>query len=125
MKLFKTIQKQETTIGHKNKNQVTATGGYKKLGQLLLNGATHVVLGVRDAGVMTDTLVGEVNTVKSVLVEHEAKKIDSYRSDLKSLNKQLSKAKKKSIRKELKSDIAIVKQAVSYYEKKLASARKL
>ena len=74
---------------------------------------------------MTDTLVGEVNTVKSVLVEHEAKKIDSYRSDLKSLNKQLAKTKKKSIRKELKSDIVIVKQAVSYYEKKLASARKL
>ena len=74
---------------------------------------------------MTDTLVGEVNTVKSVLVEHEAKKIDSYRSDLKSLNKQLSKAKKKSIRKELKSDIVIAKQAVSYYKGKLAKANRL
>jgi len=123
-KIYSKLNQAQSTVGH-NATGVTATGGYKKIGQLCLNGLVHSALFVKKVGVMSDSTIGQVRTVKEVWVDTEAENLEAYEKEVKTLTKQLKKTKKKSARKELSADIKTAKDVVSYYKKQLSKARKL
>ena len=121
MSIFKTIKNAESSVANNN-NKRTAVGGYTKIGQMTLNAIAVTALFVRDAGVMIDGTVGDVDSVKTKLISHEQDKVEAYKKDLKDLKKQLKKAKGKTTKSELKQDIVTCKRSIVYYEKKLSKA---
>ena len=119
--IIKTLNKAQGSVGHASNGKVTATGGYKKIGQLCLNGVVHTYLAFRDTGVGADTMIGDVNSVGQTLINHEQDKVDSIRKEKKKLSKRLGKAKGKK-KNSLNIELKVLKAKLFYYEKQLGKA---
>ena len=103
----------------------TATGGYLKIGQKILNGAAYVGLFVNDMGIKADAAIDGERTVKHVAIDNAQDNIKSLVKDKKALKAKLAKTKKQAKKKDIKRDIRSVSLTIEYYEVLLSKAQKL
>ena len=125
MKNIHSFTKQLNKSSYKTPTKRTATGGYLKIGQKLLNGAAYIGLFVNDMGIKADAAIDGERTVKHVAIDNAESNIRSLVKDKKALKVKLAKTKKQTKKKDIKRDISSVTLTIKYYETLLNKAQKL
>ena len=123
-KVLRAINGTQNDLGLTGNNKASAVGGYKKVGQSVINGVVHLALFVRDAGVYTDEILEQPRSVKQVWSDHDSAKVEAYEADITNLKKVIKKAKKAN-KKSLKKTLAQLKLTRDYYINSLSKASKL
>ena len=125
MKNIHSFTKQLNKSSYKTPTKRTATGGYLKIGQKLLNGAAYIGLFINDMGIKADAAIDGERTVKHVAIDNAESNIRSLVKDKKALKVKLAKTKKQTKKKDIKRDISSVTLTIKYYETLLNKAQKL